>query len=224
MTKLQYLDLWGSQISNEGAAILNVFPMLSFLNLAWTEVTELPNLSTLTCLNMSHCRVRSLFEGHGDKASLTKLILAGASYVDVSKAFLHVATSSLSFLDLSNSNFDGFCLLSHMYALEHLDLSATLIDDNSVEIIACIGAKLRSLILDGTGVTAAGVGILAGNVPTLQNISLSRTPADDLAISYISMIPSLKVINLSKTNVNGMTLPPVLEAPIAFLDLLISYY
>lgn len=171
---------------------------------------------------MSNCHVHSLFEGHGDKASLTKLILAGASYVDVSKAFLHVATSSLSFLDLSNSNFDGFCLLSHMYALEHLDLSATLIDDNSVEIIACIGAKLRSLILDGTGVTAAGVGILAGNVPTLQNISLSRTPADDLAISYISMIPSLKVINLSKTNVNGMTLPPVLELLLHFIDLLIS--
>ncbi|KAF7151730.1 hypothetical protein RHSIM_Rhsim02G0242800 [Rhododendron simsii] len=204
LTKLQYLDLWGSEISNEGAAVLKVFPMLSFLNLAWTKVTELPNLSTLTCLNMSNCSVHSLFEGHGDKAPLTKLILAGASYSDVSKAFLYVATSSLFFLDMSNSFFNEFCFLSRMNALEHLDLSSTLIDDNSVEIIACIGANLRILILDRTGVTAAGLGILAGNVPTLQNISLSCTPADDLAISYISMVPSLKVINLSKTNINGL--------------------
>lgn len=112
-----------------------------------------------------------------------------------------------------------------MNALEHLDLSSTLIDDNSVEIIACIGANLRILILDGTGVTAAGLGILAGNVPTLQNISLSCTPADDLAISYISMVPSLKVINLSKTNINGMTLPSSVGAPLAFHRLLdFSYY
>ncbi|KAI7990075.1 Internalin I [Camellia lanceoleosa] len=204
LTKLQYLDLWGSKISNEGAAMLKVFPMLSFLNLAWTKVTELPNLSSLTCLNMSNCNIHSIFEGHGNKVPISKLILSGATYADVSEAFLYVETSSLSFLDVSNSSLGRFCFLSHMNALEHLDLSSSLIDDNSVELIACIGSNLRILNLDRTRVTSAGVGILAGNVPNLQNISLSSTQIDDLAISYISMIPSLKVINLSNTNVKGL--------------------
>ncbi|KAL7167703.1 hypothetical protein ACSBR2_038207 [Camellia fascicularis] len=204
LTKLQYLDLWGSEISNEGAAMLKVFPMLSFLNLAWTKVTELPNLSSLTCLNMSNCNIHSIFEGHGNKVPISKLILSGATYADVSEAFLYVETSSLSFLDMSNSSLGRFCFLSHMNALEHLDLSSSLIDDNSVELIACIGSNLRILNLDRTRVTSAGVGILAGNVPNLQNISLSCTQIDDLAISYISMIHSLKVINLSNTNVKGL--------------------
>ncbi|PSS04242.1 Toll-like receptor 13 [Actinidia chinensis var. chinensis] len=204
LTKLQYLDLWGSELSNEGAAILEVFPMLSFLNLAWTRVTELPNLCSLTCLNMSNCTIHSIFEGHSDKAPLTKLILSGASYVDSSEALLYVETSFLSYLDMSNSSLVRFCLLSRMNALEHLDLSSTSIEDNSVELIAGIGANLRILNLNSTKVTSDGVGILAGNVPKLQNIQLSGTQTDDGAISYIGMMPSLKFIDLSKTNVRGL--------------------
>ena len=60
LKKLQSLDLWGSQISNEGSAILNMFPKLSHLNLAMTGVTRLPNLLSLECLNMSYCTIISL--------------------------------------------------------------------------------------------------------------------------------------------------------------------
>uniref|UniRef100_A0A5B7AVA2 Uncharacterized protein n=1 Tax=Davidia involucrata TaxID=16924 RepID=A0A5B7AVA2_DAVIN len=204
LMKLQYLDLWGSKISNEGVAVLKVFPKLSFLNLAWTKVMKLPNLSSLACLNMSNCTIHSIFEGHGDKAPLAKLILSGATYEDVSEAFLYVETSFLSFLDVSNSSFHRFCLLNYMNALEHLDLSSGPMEDDSIEQIARIGANLRNLNLSKTRVSSAGVGILAGHVPNLEIISLSCTPTDDLAISYISMMPSLNVINLSNTNVKGL--------------------
>ncbi|KAA8528237.1 hypothetical protein F0562_035512 [Nyssa sinensis] len=204
LMKLQYLDLWGSEISNEGVAVLKVFPKLSFLNLAWTKVTKLPNLPSLTCLNMSNCTIHSIFEGHGDKAPLAKLIVSGATYVDVSDAFLDVETSFLTFLDVSNSSLHRFRFLNYMNALEHLDLSSSLMEDESVELIAKIGANLRNLNLSKTRVTSAGVGILAGHVPNLEIISLSCTRIDDLAISYISMMPSLKVINLSNTKVKGL--------------------
>ncbi|KAL7230393.1 hypothetical protein ACSBR2_008809 [Camellia fascicularis] len=72
------------------------------------------------------------FSRHGNIVPISKLILSGATYADVSEAFLYVETSSLSFLDMSNSSLGRFCFLSHMNALEHLDLSSSLIDDNFV--------------------------------------------------------------------------------------------
>ena len=186
--------------------------MLSFLNLAWTKVTKLPNLSSLKCLNMSDCTIHSIFEGHGDKAPILKLILCGAMYVDVSEALLFVETSSLSFLDMSSSSLEEFCFLSRMNTLEHLDLSSSLIDDKSVEVVASVGANLRNLNLSKTRVTSAGVGVLSGNVPNLEKISLSCTEVDDHAISYMSLMPSLKVVNLSKTNVKGMAFHVIIGA------------
>ncbi|KAK2966513.1 hypothetical protein RJ640_019042 [Escallonia rubra] len=204
LKKLQYLDLWGSEITNNGATVLKLFPKLSFLNLAWTKVTKLPNLSSLACLNMSNCSLLSIYEGRGDKGHLAELILTGATFLDVDEAFLHVDTSLLSFLDLSNSSVQSFWFLPSMCVLEHLDLSGSAMADESAEIIARIGANLRFLNLSNTRVSSAGVGILAGHVSNLETISLSCTPIDDLAVSYLSMMPSLRVINLSNTNVRGL--------------------
>ncbi|CAK9163061.1 unnamed protein product [Ilex paraguariensis] len=203
LTQLQYLDLWGSEISNTGAALLKMFPKLSFLNLAWTKVTNLPNLSSLACLNMSNCTIHSLLEGVGNKAPLTKLILSGATFFDVSEALLYVQTSFLSFLDLSNSSLMRFFFLPYMSALNYLDLSGTPMGDDGVEQIACVGANLRYLNLNKTRVSSAGVRILAGHVPNLETISLSQTATDDLAISYISMMPALKVIKLGSMCIKG---------------------
>ncbi|XP_059640872.1 uncharacterized protein LOC132283021 [Cornus florida] len=204
LRKLQHLDLWGSEITNKGAAVLKMYPKLSFLNLGWTKVTKLPNLSSLTCLNMSNCTIDSLFEECSDKAPLVMLNLSGATFIDVSEAFLYVETGSLSFLDVSHSSLQGFHFLPCMNALDHLDLSSTLMEDDSVELITCMGAKLRNLNLSKTRVSSAGVEILAGRVPNLEIISLSCTSVDDYAISCISKMPSLKVINLSNTNVKGL--------------------
>ena len=79
-----------------------------------------------------------------------------------------------------------------------------MVSDDSVEMIACVGGNLRSLNLGGTRVSSAGLGILAGHVPNLEILSLSQTPVDDTAISFISMMPSLKVVDLSNTNIKGI--------------------
>lgn len=207
LKQLQYLVIWGSKISNKGAAILKMFPKLEFLDVAWTNVTKLPNLPFLACLSMSHCTVHCISEGAGlTNAPLSKLIFSGATFIDVTAVFLSINTSSVSSLDLSRSYFHSFTFLHDMKTLEHLDLSFTKIGDESVELIACTGVNLRSLNLSNTVISSAGVGILAGHVPNLEVILLSETHIDDVALSYLSMMPALRVINLSNTNVKGQNL------------------
>lgn len=203
LTKLEYLDLWGSNISNKGATVLQKFPKLKFLGLAWTNVTILPNLSSLECLNLSNCTINSVLQGNGNKAHLTKLICSGATFTNEAEAFLYFNTCFLSFLDVSNSSLNGFYFLHHLKAMEYLDLSSSMIGDDSIEAVASIGAILRNLNLGKTRVTSAGVAILVGHVPKLENLSLSHTLVDDLAMSYIGMMPSLKLVDLNNTIING---------------------
>ncbi|GLT90774.1 hypothetical protein SLE2022_086920 [Rubroshorea leprosula] len=203
LTKLEYLDLWGSKISNGGAGVLQSFPKLSFLNLAWTSITNLPDLLSLECLNMSNCTINSVLHGTGDKAPLTKLIFSGATFIDGAETFLYVEKSLLLFLDISNSSLHRFSFLSYMEMLEHLDLSSSMLADDSVEHIVCIGANLRYLNLSSTKVSSTGVGVLAGHVPKLEILSLSHTSIDDMALLYIGMMLSLKVVDLSNTNIKG---------------------
>ncbi|KAE9614076.1 putative leucine-rich repeat domain, L domain-containing protein [Lupinus albus] len=202
LNKLQYLDLWGSEISNQGAAVLSTFPKLTYLNLAWTSVTKLPNLSSLECLNMSNCTIDTILED--GKAPLAKLILSGATFLNEEEALLYANTNFLSFLDTANSNLCRFSFLSKMGVIEHLNLSSCMMDDDSIEMVACVGGKLKSLNLSGTKVSSVGLGILAGHVPNLESLTLSQTQVDDTAILFISMMPSLKVVDLSTTNIKGV--------------------
>lgn len=181
-----------------------MFPRLSFLNLAWTGVTKLPNISSLECLNLSNCTIDSILEGNENKAPLAKISLAGTTFINEREAFLYIETSLLSFLDVSNSSLSRFCFLTQMKALEHLDLSSSMIGDDSVEMVACVGANLRHLNLSNTRFSSAGVGILAGHLPNLEILSLSGTQIDDYALSYMSMMPSLKFIDISNTEIKGM--------------------
>ncbi|KAK2385229.1 internalin A [Trifolium repens] len=201
LKNLQHIELWGSKISNKGAAVLNTFPKLTHLNLEWTSVTKLPNLSSLECLNMSNCTIDSILED--DKAPLTKLIFSGSTFLNKAGTLLYANTNNLSFLDLAHTGLDKFFFLSKMKVIEHLNLSSCMMDDNSVEMVACIGGKLKSLNLSGTWVSSAGLGILAGHVPNLEILSLSQTSVDDTALGFISLMPLLKVVDLSNTNIKG---------------------
>ncbi|KAF3615458.1 putative endoglucanase 6-like [Capsicum annuum] len=203
--KLQHLDLWGSEVSNKGASHLKWFPRLRSLNLAWTKVTMLPGLPSLACLNMSNCTIHCIFEGEGERALLTKLILSGATIRDVSEAFLHLETSSLCLLDLSNSSLNSYCFLPYMSAISDLDLSGTSVGDESVEHIALVGQNLHHLNLSRTKLSSAGLGTLAGFVPNLETLLLSYTAIDDSAIPFMSTMPLLKCINLSGTNIRGIS-------------------
>ncbi|KAL2342677.1 hypothetical protein Fmac_003962 [Flemingia macrophylla] len=201
LKRMQYIDLWGSKISNEGAAVLNMFPKLTYLNLAWTSVTKLPKLSSLECLDMSNCTIDSILED--DKAPLIKLILSGATFLNEAEAFLYANSDFISFLDVGHSSLHRFFFLSKMKVIEHLNLTSCMMGDDSIDMVVCAGGNLKSLNLSGTRVSSAGLGILAGRVPNLEILSLSQTPVDDNAILFISMMPSLKDVDLSNTNIKG---------------------
>ncbi|KAI3907053.1 hypothetical protein MKX01_027954 [Papaver californicum] len=204
LTKLDHLDLWGSKLSNEGAAILQKFPNLSFLNLAWTNVTIFPSLPSITCLNMSNCTIESILEGDcGVKTPLKELLIHGATILYIHEVFSNIEASQLSFLDVSNSSIHDFRFLARMDALTHLNVSFSRIKDEAIELISEVGANLRTLNLSNTKVSSAGVGALAGLVPKLETLLLSSTMVNDVALSYISMMPALRVIDLSSTNIKG---------------------
>uniref|UniRef100_A0A7N1A502 Uncharacterized protein n=1 Tax=Kalanchoe fedtschenkoi TaxID=63787 RepID=A0A7N1A502_KALFE len=203
LKKLQYLDLWGTDISDKGASFLKSFPKLTFVNLAWTNVTKLPSLPFLASLNMSNCLINSIFEEDGDGFALRNLIFSGATFTSASEPFLLLNTSSVLHLDLSGVLLHDFSFLCDMRALTHLDLSSSVIKDDSIEVVRSAGANLRNLNLSNTKVTSFGVQLLAGYVPCLESICLANTHIDDTSIYYLSMIPALKSIDLSKTCVKG---------------------
>ncbi|XP_076938251.1 uncharacterized protein LOC143606336 [Bidens hawaiensis] len=153
---------------------------------------------------MSNCTIHSILKGDGNKAKLSKLILAGSSFKDINKAFLYFDSNYLSYLDLSNASLRDISFLSLIRTLEYLDLMGNLIGDDSVTFIASVGANLKTLNLSKTRVSSAGVSVLVGCVPKLETLSLDSTPTDDIAISYIGMMPSLKVVNMKGTNIRGV--------------------
>lgn len=164
---------------------------------------NLPNLPSLAYLNMSNCTIKSILEGNDDKAPLEKLVMSGAMFVDDYEAFMHIEASLMSYLDLSNSSLHRFCFLPRLKFLEHLDLCSTVIGDDAIQEIASIGANFRYLNLCKTKISSAGIEILAGHVPHLEILLLSNTSVDDIALSYIGLMPSLKEIDLSNTNIKG---------------------
>ncbi|ERN12106.1 uncharacterized protein LOC18440312 isoform X1 [Amborella trichopoda] len=204
LTDLEYLELWGSDISDQGAAFLTRLSKLNFLNLAWTNVTELPNFPSLKTLNMSQCAISSIFHGENEtRPLLYKLLVSGAIFKDVHRAFSCLETANLSYLDISGSIMDEFHFLSSMKALEYLDISSTKMGDSSIDSLICIGENLRVLKLRNTKITSNWVAALAGNVPNLEAISLSHTAVDDDVFSYIKLMPALRGIDLSNTNIKG---------------------
>ncbi|XP_031473006.1 uncharacterized protein LOC116245655 [Nymphaea colorata] len=204
LTKLEHLDLWGTEISNKGAANLKGFPSLSFINLAWTKVTVLPCLSSLKCLNLSNCTVDSMFDGYEAKVPLSRLIFAGSMFNNPLENFSCLDTEHLYFLDISCSSFHDFCFLNEMSKLTYLDLSSGNMSDAMIDPVAAIGANLRNLNLGNTRVTTVGVAALAGAVPKLETLSLSRTCIDDAVFYYLGMMPALCMVNLSNTSIKGL--------------------
>lgn len=198
------MDVWGSSVTNAGAAKLTAFPRLNFLNLAWTNVTVLPYLPSLRVLNMSNCTVHSIFDGdHRTSIPLTKFLVSGSTLTDIDESFSYIEASSLTFLDMSGCSVSNFSFLEKLKRLEHLDLRSTKIVDNTIELVANIGVSLRDLNLSHANLTSYGVSALAGAVMNIESLSLGHTGIDDSALSYIGMMPSLRMVDLSHTHIKG---------------------
>ncbi|VAH65956.1 unnamed protein product [Triticum turgidum subsp. durum] len=206
LTQLEHLDIWGSEITDEGASVLKAFTRLRFLNVSWTHVTRLPPLPNMKYLNMSNCTIYSIRGGDSEvHIPLQKFTASAASFGDIDEVFSSIVASSFSFLDMSGCSLSNLYGLQKMKSLEHLDLSLSRVTDDAIEYVANIGMKLRYLSLKNTGITSQAPCILAGTVPNLASLSLAYTKVDDSALVYISMMPSLRVIDLSHTSIKGFT-------------------
>uniref|UniRef100_A0A0D9WDV7 Disease resistance R13L4/SHOC-2-like LRR domain-containing protein n=1 Tax=Leersia perrieri TaxID=77586 RepID=A0A0D9WDV7_9ORYZ len=204
LTQLQHLDIWGSEITNKGASVLEAFTSLSFLNISWTHVTCLPFIQTMRCLNMSNCTVHSICSGDPKAViQLEKFIVSAASFGNIDEVFSSILPSSLTYLDLSSCSLSNLSCLENMKNLEHLDLSNNRIINDAIEYVANIGMNLKFLSLSNSHVTSQALCVLAGTVPSLITLSLAHTKVDDSALWYISMMPSLRILNLSRTCIKG---------------------
>lgn len=163
----------------------------------------LPSLPSLESLNMSNCDVHSIFKEDGDGGALEKLIFSGVTFLNASETFLRLDLSSVFYLDLSSVMLHDLSFIRDMRALTHLDLSLSLIGDDSMEEIIPVGANLRDLNLSNTKITSLGIEFLAGHVPLLESIRLANTHIDDTSIYYLSTVPSFKFIDLSYTCIKG---------------------
>eukprot|EP00258_Populus_trichocarpa_P037964 XP_024453983.1 uncharacterized protein LOC7472709 isoform X2 [Populus trichocarpa] len=150
LTKLEYLDLWGSNISNKGATVLQKFPKLKFLGLAWTNVTILPNLSSLECLNLSNCTINSVLQGfiHQDGA--------GPNLIS-SLTALH-SLKGLESLNLECANIKDAAVdpLSNFQELRLLSLKSPSLTDISLYHLSSL-PKIRNLGIRDAVLTDSGL-------------------------------------------------------------------
>ncbi|TVU16969.1 hypothetical protein EJB05_32973 [Eragrostis curvula] len=204
LTQLEHLDIWGSETTNEGASILKAFTKLIFLNLSWTFVTRLALPLTMRNLNMSNCMIHSICDGVSEfPVPLETFIGSAASFGNIDEVLSSIQASSLSYLDLCGCRLSNLSFMETMKNLEHLDLSSSGITDDAIQYVARVGANLKYLSLKDTGITSQALCILAGTVPNLISLSLADTKVDDSALAYISMMPLLRTIDLSRTCVQG---------------------
>lgn len=204
LTELENLDIWGSNVSNQGMMSLKGFPKLRHLNLAWTNVTKLPALQSLKHLNMANCTIVSIFEDwDGLEGILEELYLSGANISNPSEVFSGQWTSNLLLIDFSSSYLEDFEFLDGKWKLEVLNLAGTIADNVAMKTVARIGFKLKRLDLSGCKVDSEGIGILARHLPKVEQIILSGTQVDDSVFTFLQLMMSLKRIDLSYTNVKG---------------------
>jgi len=207
LTRLEHLDIWGSETTNEGASALKSFARLIFLNLALTRINHLSIPPTTRCLNMSNCEIHSICDEDSEvPVPLENFIVSAATFGNIDKVFSSIQASSLTHLDLSSCKLSNLSFLEKMKNLEHLDLSYNVITDGAIEHIANLGTNLQYLSLKNTGITSQALCILAGTVPNLTSLSLANTKIDDSALAYIGMIPLLRTIDLSQTSIKGCAL------------------
>ncbi|PKI45328.1 hypothetical protein CRG98_034289, partial [Punica granatum] len=196
LTKLQCLDLWGSKVSDNGVAALQMFPKLSYLNLAWTRLKYLDLSST----------------GLGDESvehiarigmNLRNLNLSNTRVSSAGVEALAGCVPNLENLSLSYTQIDDFAVLyiSTMPALKAIDLSHTSIkgfipkvgdeSDQALSLTALESHHLEKLNLENTLVEDDSLFPLS-KLQQLRQLSLRNCSLTDISLHRLSPLTELK--------------------------------
>jgi hypothetical protein len=156
---------------------------------------------------MSNCTIHSICDENSEfPVPLETFIISAASFGNVDEILSSIQASVLLYLDLCGCCLSSLSFIEKMENLVHLDLSSSGISDDAIEHVARIGGSLKYLSLKDTAITSQALCVLAGTVPNIISLSLAQTKIDDSALPYISMMPLLRMLDLSDTCLQGCLL------------------
>jgi cellulose synthase/poly-beta-1,6-N-acetylglucosamine synthase-like glycosyltransferase/Leucine-rich repeat (LRR) protein len=181
--QLNYLDLFGTNITDAGLASLQNKQGLQALFLGGTQTSDL-GLSYFKKLN-----------------NLQILDLEGTQITDA--GLQHLKGMKLVSLKLGKTRIAGSGLkhLAGLTELRVLDLSGTSVTDDSLADLAPL-KKLQTLLLSGTRVTSKGMRQLQG-APQLVDLQLEATDVGDPGIELLTALPNLQRLNLNETTLTN---------------------
>ena len=196
LSKLEKLNLTGSNFPAEELAVIAKLPSLRELNLSncgLSTIADLDGASSLTILNLASNTLRNL-EVIGHMSALTELNLKHNAVTDLSALS---SLRNLETLDLSYNSITDLSPLANCQKLKTLDAG-----NNSISQISGVDSLvlLTSLSLDYNKLT--DVSALA-NCKELTKLSLSNNQITD--ISALSALMKLENLNFAYNSVT--TLP-----------------
>ncbi len=182
--RLEDLALWSPRITDDDLATIGRISTLRTLSLKSPKITDV-GLARLFSLS----DLKSL--------EIWSAQLVGSALRN-ERGFPHL--TELTLLDSPQLNDETILSLGQMPELHEVVITECLISDRSLVHIAS-GGKLGSLKLNGTKVTDAGIGALAGT--DLSSIELEDTEITDVGFHTLMRIPSLTFFWLSDTKITG---------------------
>ena len=180
---LQYVDLFGTSITDSSLALLKNKPGLVNLFIGGTQTTDagisnLQNLPTLQHLDL---------EG-------TQITDAGLQYLQGKKLFdLRLGKTRIMGPGLTN--------FANTRGLLFLDLSGTSVTDDSLVAFARLD-HLLTLNLSGSRVTSKGMGQLKG-CGQLKELRLEATEVGDAGLELLGALQGLNRLNLNESAVTN---------------------
>uniref|UniRef100_A0A0D9WDV5 Disease resistance R13L4/SHOC-2-like LRR domain-containing protein n=1 Tax=Leersia perrieri TaxID=77586 RepID=A0A0D9WDV5_9ORYZ len=196
MSTLKELDLSRcSKITDAVIKHLASIESLEKLHVSQTGLTDngvmaISSLENLRLLDLGGIRIT-------DKALWSLQVLTQLQHLDIwgseitnKGASVLEAFTSLSFLNIS---------WTHVTCLPFIQTMRCLNMSNCTVHSICSGDPKAVIQLEKFIVSAASF----GTVPSLITLSLAHTKVDDSALWYISMMPSLRILNLSRTCIKG---------------------
>jgi cellulose synthase/poly-beta-1,6-N-acetylglucosamine synthase-like glycosyltransferase/Leucine-rich repeat (LRR) protein len=211
---LQYLDLYGTNVTDATLALLKNKQGLDNLFLGGTQVTDagvanLQNLPNLEHLDLGGTQVTDagLLTLQGKKLfdlRLKKTGITGAGLM----AFANIR---MLFMDLSDTgvtdeNLAAFAKLDH---LQTLDLSGTPVTSKGMSKLQNCGS-LNELRLAATAVGDEGLEQL-GSFKYLQNLDLNETAVTDAGLKHLRKFGKLTALSLSGTSITDAGLPELAD-------------
>ncbi|WP_040352825.1 leucine-rich repeat domain-containing protein [Blastopirellula marina] len=188
-----------------------------------TRTAILASMALLICALGTAWGYQSFFSGrYGAErkavSALKRLAMVEVEYDDQG-AVVELRANSARMTDNAASH------LVMLQSLQRLNLNQSGVTDKSLEIMGAL-PELRSLYLERTAVTSAGVAALAscekleelmltecaiqddaletiGQLPALTLLSLSETPITDAGMFHLQSLPHLKTLYLRDTAVTG---------------------